>query len=141
MKSKLRLCTLVFSCWIASISADSDRRLEVDFPTMMQQHMLANMRDHLQAINEILNNLAQENFDQAADIAENRLGMSSLKAHNAKRMAEFMPQAMQQAGTAMHHAASQFALKVQEEDPVASYQALAKITATCVACHSAFKIH
>jgi len=137
---KIKLYLIFFVSWIPVLSAQSDQRQLVKFPEMMQHHMLGNMRDHLLAINEILASLAKENYDKAADIAENRLGMSSLKSHNAAHMAQFMPAAMQQAGTAMHHAASRFALKVQEEDAIASYQALSEVTSTCVACHSAFKL-
>jgi cytochrome c556 len=47
---------------------------------------------------------------------------------------------MQQAGTAMHHAASQFARIVEEGDPVNSYKALQNITNTCVGCHSGYRV-
>lgn len=91
--------------------ADEDSRQFVKLPEMMQQHMMSNMRDHLSAINEILINMAKGDLDQAADIAESRLGMSSLDSHNADHMAKFMPRGMRQAGTSMHRAASRFALK------------------------------
>jgi len=124
----------------ASRAADDSREL-VQLPEKMQQHMLANMRDHLAAINEILLNMGGYEPDTAADIAENRLGMSSLKAHGAEHMAPFMPAGMQEAGDAMHRAASRFALKAQEGDAMAAYAVLAEVTAACVACHSAYRIH
>ena len=58
----------------------------VIFPEMMQQHMMSNMRDHLVAINEILVYMANDELDQAAEVAEWRLGMSSLKSHGAGHM-------------------------------------------------------
>jgi len=45
---------------------------------MLQQHMLANMRDHLRAIAQIQDALADGRFDVAQNGAEERLGMSSL---------------------------------------------------------------
>jgi len=120
--------------------ADEDSRELVQLPEKMQQHMLANMRDHLAAINEILLNMAGYEPDTAADIAENRLGMSSLKFHGAEHMAPFMPEGMQEAGDAMHRAASRFALKAQEGDAMAAYAVLAEVTAACVSCHSAYRI-
>jgi len=123
-----------------SLAADDSREM-VQLPEKMQQHMLANMRDHLAAINEILLNMAGYEPDQAADIAENRLGMSSLASHGGELMAPFMPEGMQQAGEAMHRAASRFARKAQEGDAMAAYAVLGEVTAACVACHSAYKIH
>lgn len=112
----------------------------VDLPAMMQQHMMSNMRDHLAAINEILIHLANDQLDQAADIAEYRLGMSSLKSHGASHMAKFMPEGMQQTGTSMHRAASRFALKAQEGEALSAYNALSEVTTSCVACHSSYRI-
>ena len=120
--------------------ADEDPRQLVELPDMMQQHMMSNMRDHLLAINEILINMADGELDEAAEIAELRLGMSSLNMHGAGHMAKFMPQGMQEVGTSMHRAASRFALKAQEGEELPAYSALAKITSACVACHSAYRI-
>jgi len=124
----------------AAATADDDARQLVKLPEMMQQHMMANMRDHLAAINEILAHMAKDELDKAADVAENRLGMSSLKSHGAGHMARFMPEGMRQAGTGMHRAASRFALKAQEGELLPAYRALADITSACVVCHSGYRI-
>jgi len=121
-------------------TASEDTRQLIQLPEMMQQHMMSNMRDHLEAINEILISIADEKLDQAADIAESRLGMSSLDSHGASHMAKFMPKSMRKAGTRMHRAASQFALRAQEGEPLPTYKALAKVTSSCVACHSSYRI-
>ena len=121
-------------------ASSNDTRVLVELPEMMQQHMLSNMRDHLAAINEILVYLGNDELDKAAEIAEYRLGMSSLGSHGASHMARFMPEGMRQAGTAMHKAASRFALKAQEGEPLAAYKVLSEITAACVACHSGYKV-
>ncbi len=70
---------------------------------------MSNMRDHLVAINEILTYMANNQLDQAAEVAESRLGMSSLESHGASHMAKFIPEGMRQTGTSMHRAASRFA--------------------------------
>ncbi|MEO8134499.1 MAG: hypothetical protein ABI831_11025, partial [Betaproteobacteria bacterium] len=78
----------------------ADTRVAVAFPEPMKAHALANMRDHLQAIGEIQGHLARRDADRAAEVAEKRLGMSSLESHGAHDVAKFMPQGMQDAGTA-----------------------------------------
>ena len=123
-----------------SLSAEEDTRQLVELPVMMQQHMMSNMRDHLVAINEILTNMANDKLDQAAEIAESRLGMSSLKSHGASHMSKFMPEGMQTAGTSMHKAASRFALKAQEGEVLPAYKVLSEVTSSCVACHSSYRI-
>lgn len=119
--------------------AADDRRL-VEMPPRMQEHMLANMRDHLETIDAILRHLAAGEDDLAADLAESRLGMSSLDSHGASHMAGFMPQGMQALGTGMHKAASRFARLAREGDALRSYAALQDVTAACVACHAGYRI-
>jgi cytochrome c556 len=51
-----------------------------------------------------------------------------------------MPDGMRQAGTAMHKAASHFALKAQEGDAIPAYKALSDVTSACVACHSVYRV-
>lgn len=122
------------------VTADQDPRELVQLPEMMQQHMMANMRDHLVTLNEILITMANGELEKAAEVAESRLGMSSLELHGASHMAKFMPEGMRQAGTSMHRAASRFSLKAQEGEALPAYKALAEVTSACVACHSAYRI-
>ena len=142
MKNKFNQSVMLLSLLMSSsISiAEDDTRELVQFPEMMQQHMMKNMRDHLKSINEILSSLASDDLDTAAQVAEQRLGMSSLESHDASHMAKFMPEGMRQAGSSMHKEASRFALKAQEGDLLAAYKILPEITSACVACHAAYRI-
>ncbi|HSJ80585.1 MAG TPA: hypothetical protein VK910_05155 [Thiobacillus sp.] len=127
-----------------TLAAEDDSRVAVDMPSMMRSHMLANMRDHLTAIQEIQSRLADGEYDAAGEIAEKRLGMSSLQLHGASHMAGFMPKGMQETGTAMHQAASRFAVIAQEtavtRDLPRALGALSRVTAQCVACHAAYRL-
>ena len=141
MKSTICLIGSIFSLLsVGSAYAANDERQLVQMPTMMQEHMLANMRDHLAALNEILAKLAAGELDEASEIAESRLGMTSLQSHGASHMAKVMPEGMRKVGTSMHRAASNFALKAQEGEVVPAYGALSEVTAACVACHSAYRV-
>lgn len=139
MIKKIILYTFLFSSSMV-VQAESDKRQLVKLPEMMQHHMMANMRQHLESLNEILLLMSNNKLDKAADIAEQRLGMTSLTSHNANHMAKFMPKGMQQAGTSMHRAASRFALKAQEGDVSAAYKVLGEVTSACVACHAGYRI-
>lgn len=121
-----------------------DTRTLVDYPEMMRIHTLSNMRDHLLALGEIQAALADDRFDQAGEIAEQRLGMSSLDDHGAHEVSEFMPQKMQEMGTAMHRAASRFAVVANdaavEGDIRRPLAALSRLTQSCVACHASYRL-
>ena len=141
MKKHLSIAVLILlACSYRVSMADDDARRLVQLPEMMQQHMMSNMRDHLTAINEILVHMGDGELDTAAEIAEQRLGMSALESHGASHMAKFMPEGMRHAGTSMHRAASRFALKAQEGELLPAYTMLSEVTSACVTCHSSYRI-
>jgi len=143
MKNTLQTFILAsyFMLVTQSDAADQDTRVMVDLPDMMKTHMLGNMRDHLQALYEIQAALAKGELDKAGEIAETRIGMSSLASHNASHMAPFMPKGMQDIGTAMHHAASRFAMTANEGDLAQALDGLSKVTEQCVACHMNYRVN
>jgi len=120
--------------------AANDNRVMVELPLPMKVHMLQNMRGHLQVIDQLLKLLSEEKLDQASELAESELGMSSLNKHGASHMAPYYPEAMRQAGIAMHKSASQFSRVVQEGDVLVSVKALREITAACTACHAGYRV-
>jgi cytochrome c556 len=131
----------------ANAAEAEDSRALVQLPAPMQEHMLANMRDHLATLDEILGRLAEGKFDAAAKLAEERLGMSSLERHGASHMAPFMPKPMQDMGTNMHRAASKFAIAATNASVTPSFDgmravfgALHEVTATCAGCHAAYRL-
>ena len=129
----------------ATQSAPKDTRQAVHFPKALREHTLANMRDHLLALQEIQEALAKQEYDKAGDIAEQRLGMSSLSLHGAHDVAKYMPKGMQEAGTAMHRNASRFAVAAKDAgatgDVKPALAALAATTAQCVACHAGYRVY
>jgi hypothetical protein len=123
----------------------SDTRTLVELPAPMRAHMLANMRIHVTALNEILDALASDQADKAAHVAEWQLGLSSLKAHHADELGKYLPKAMRAIGWKMHSAASRFAIEAQNagvtDDVKPALAALGKVTAQCAACHAAYRVH
>lgn len=145
MKKSVFFFATVAACVAPAVAGGGDTRQLVKMPDPMRQHMLTNMRDHLLAITEIQQALGSGASDSAASTAEKRIGMSSLISHGASHMAPYLPKEMQEIGTQMHKAASQFALIAQETavdgDVKRSIGALSKITQQCVACHAGYRAH
>ena len=121
-----------------------DLRVAVQFPAALREHTLENMRGHLLTLQRIQDALARNAFDDAAQLAETRLGLSSLEAHGAHEVAKYMPQGMQDIGAEMHKAASRFALEAADAgatgDNRKALAALAAITSQCVSCHASYKL-
>ena len=124
-----------------------DSRELVRLPEPMQEHMLGNMRDHLATLDEIIGDVAEDKFDAAAKLAEQRLGMSSLSLHDAAHMAPFMPKPMQDIGTSMHRAASRLVITLQDASVSPTVdtmrdvnRGLHEITTACTACHASYRI-
>ena len=129
-----------------SANSDDPRKL-VSLPGPMQEHMLANMRDHLATLNTVIGDIADNKFDSASKLLEGRLGMSSLSLHHAAEMAPYFPQPMQDAGTSMHHAASRLAIVLQDASVTQTFDAMRKVnaalhevTSSCVGCHTAYRL-
>lgn len=120
-------------------NSSKDTRAVVAFPKELKEHTLTNMRHHLQAIDGILEALAKNDTDKAADIAEQQLGMSSLSLHGAHKASAYMPLAMRKAGMRLHHTASKFALIAPEGDNRKTFAALREVTLSCISCHAQFK--
>jgi hypothetical protein len=129
---------------LTPVQADDGRQI-VQLPDMMREHMLRNMRNHLLALEEITRYLANQQYDEAAEVAENRLGMSSMDLHGASHLGKFMPKEMGAIGTNMHRAASRFALAAQDAEIEGglnkAFSALSEVMQQCVACHAVYKVH
>lgn len=140
-----------------------DGRQLVNFPSQVRQHLLANMRNHLDALSGILAALAEGDYGKAGQIADARLGLDSPAAAGCKvgpdspdkrkmsgpmdmkqMMARYMPESMRKVGLAMHQSASDFAVAAAKTaktgDGKPTYAALARVTQQCVACHSAYRV-
>lgn len=137
--------------------ATPDARQLLDFPPPMRDHMLANMRDHVETLHAILDALAAGDPGKAGAIADARLGLGAPGAAScdpkaaakgadkmATMMGEHMPEQMRAYGFAMHQAASNFAAsatKAKESgDLKPALAALAEVTQNCATCHAAYRL-
>jgi hypothetical protein len=122
-------------------SPGSDHRQLVSMPDQARQLMREDMLDHLSALNEILGYLGENNLDAAADVAETRMGKSSMGKHRATGMGpgRFMPIEMRNLGWGMHESATEFSLVAKEGDLKNANSALQKVITSCVACHYSYR--
>ena len=122
-------------------SSTGDLRQLVSMPDQAREFMRKDMLDHLSVLSEIIGYLASNNIDAASDVAEARLGRSSMGKYRSTGMGpgRFMPLEMRNLGWGMHDAASEFSKIAKQGDLKKAYSALQKVTNSCVACHYSYR--
>ena len=122
-------------------SSGTDPRQLVEMPDQARKLMREDMLDHLSALNEIIAHLAANDLAAAADVAETRMGRSSMGKHRGtgKGPGRYMPPEMRNIGWGMHEAASEFSQLARKGDLERAYGALQKVTGSCVACHYTYR--
>ena len=122
-------------------SPGGDTRLLVSMPDQARELMRKDMLEHLSTINEIIGYLASNDLAAAADVAETRMGRSSMGKHRGTGMGpgRFMPVEMRNLGWGMHDAATEFSEIAKQGDLKNAYSAFQKVTSSCVACHYSYR--
>ena len=122
-------------------SSAGDLRQLVSMPDQAREFMRKDMLDHLATLNEIMGYLVSNNLDTAADVAEIKMGRSSMGKYRSTGMGpgRFMPLEMRNLGWGMHDAASEFSKIAKQGDLKNAYKALQKVTSSCVACHYSYR--
>jgi hypothetical protein len=124
-----------------------DTRTMVKLPSDIEKKMLVNMRDHIGALDDIIQAVQAGEYDEAQEVAESRLGWSSLVRRGDQEVANHWAKPMQKMADQMYRSASDFVIVAQNasvEDSKESYQkvlsALGEITAACRGCHQTYRV-
>ncbi len=114
-----------------------DSRRPVPLLPMMAQHQKQNMRDHLEAVRDIVSAAANADFAQVEQ-ATRRIGYSESMGRMCEHMGAGAPGFTEQA-LAFHHAADQIGQAAAQRDANAVMKALATTLGHCTSCHSTYK--
>lgn len=122
-------------------AATGDTRQLVSMPAEVREIMRTDMLDHLAALNSIIGLLTENDLQAAAEMAESRMGKSSMGKHRATGLGpgRFMTLEMRNIGWSMHEAASELAQAAEQGDSKGAWSALQKVTSACVACHYSYR--
>ena len=113
-----------------------DTRTQLDVPAEMKLHQLANMREHVQAIQTILGLIADGNFDEASKVAHSKLGLTP---EMQSMCGSFNNEKFEQLGLAFHRSGDALGETLKTKDVTASLRAVDKTMQHCVACHATFR--
>lgn len=114
-----------------------DERLSLSLSPEMKQHQLKNMRSYVVAIQSIVGHLANNEFDQAAQVAHSELGLTEEMRKMCSTMSD--NEKFRQLGLAFHQSGDDLGDTLKKKDMKNSLQALQTTMDYCVQCHATFR--
>ena len=142
------------ACFIAisgtlSVKAEEtkDSRILVELPSDIKEKMVVIMRDHIRALDDIIDAVQTGEYDKAESIVESRLGWSSPLGLEDQKVIKHWPEPMQKMADQLYRAASNYVIvsrNAAAEESKGSYQkvnaALGEVSSACRACHDAYRL-
>jgi hypothetical protein len=116
---------------------EMDTRTPVPLLAMMANHQKQNMRDHLVAVQEIVQGLATNDFD-AIEKAAKRIGYSDEMGQMCTHMGAGAPGFTEQS-IRFHHTADRIAEAARSKERAKVLDELGTTLQTCTACHAVWK--
>lgn len=114
----------------------NDKRTSLKLNSMQKNHQLMNMRDHLEAVQNIITLLSSEKYDEASKVAYTKLGSTT----EMKLMcASFGDKNFENLGLEFHKSADKMSEIIKSRDKNKSLKALSNTMNYCVKCHSTYK--
>lgn len=128
--------------FMAATAAADDPRTPISLPADLRPAFLEHMRHHMDALDDVMAQLAAADFKAAAKVAREDLVPGS-----GAGFGRYLPIEFREMGLAMHRAAAEFAdvadaasARPTAEDWKKTVAALGAVSAACRACHSAFRV-
>ena len=113
-----------------------DSRIPLGVTGEMKQHQLANMREHVEAIRSITGLMADGKFDDASQIAHDKLGLTT---EMQAMCGMFNNEAFEKLGLDFHKSGDELGYALKSKDLDASLRALNKTLQYCVECHATYR--
>lgn len=113
-----------------------DERVSLEVSGMRAKHQLINMRSHVEAVQQILAYLSQDDYDKASVVASKKLGLTK---QMQMMCSSFGNEEFEKLGFAFHTSADNMSEVFKTKDKNKSLEALAVTMNYCVTCHAKFK--
>jgi len=118
------------------MESSTDKRTSLHLPEQMKAQQLANMRSHLEAVRNIIGLISENKFDEASDVAHNKLGLTP----EMKKMCNmFSNDDFRTMGLAFHKSADKLGDELKTGNLQRSLSALHVTMKSCVQCHATFR--
>ncbi len=121
---------------MGNMKMKNDNRVSLNLSPQQAQHQLMNMRNHVVAVQTIINYLANDEFDKASEVAHSKLGLTE---EMEKMCTSFSNPDFVSLGLAFHKNADKLSDILKTKDKNKSLQALSTTISYCVSCHESFR--
>ncbi len=118
------------------MTSSADPRISLKLHAPMRQHQLSMMREHLQAVRDIISDISAGRFDEASLTAHQKLGLTPEMKKMCNR---FSNGDFRKLGLTFHKRADELGEVLQTRDLKRSLDALQATMNVCVECHSKFR--
>jgi hypothetical protein len=118
-------------------SASSDTRLPLPLLPHMAEHQLANMRDHLAVVQEVVSALAAKDFE-GVERAASRIASSEQMSRMCNHMGLGAP-GFTELALNFHRTADGIGEAAKQRDADATLKAVSATLQTCVGCHTTYR--
>ena len=114
----------------------NDTRMSLKLNAMQKNHQLMNMRDHLEAVQNIITLLSSDKYDEASKVAYTKLGSTT----EMKLMcASFGNKNFETLGLEFHKSADKMSEIFKNRNKEKSLKALSNTMNYCIQCHATYR--
>ncbi len=122
------------------IESRQDERAVLGLGQAAEEGLKLTMREHLEAIRDIVVALGRQDFDQAAKVAHEELGFPKHHLAMQREAGATFPPKYHELAMAHHQAAEDLATVISSKDLKTILPQLEKTIGACVSCHQAYKL-
>jgi hypothetical protein len=117
-----------------------DERVTLHLSQSAEAGLKLTMREHLEAIRDIVAALGRQEFEQAARVAHEELGFPKHHQAMEREAGSTFPPKYHELAMAHHQEAEDLAKMIPSKDIKAILPQLEKTIGACVACHRAYRL-
>lgn len=124
----------------APVERHQDERMALNLSQEAQTGMKLTMREHLEAIRDIVASLGRQEFAQAAKVAHEDLGFPKHHQAMQREAGATFPPKYHELAMAHHQEAEDLAKVILSKDYKTILPQLERTIGACVSCHRAYKL-
>lgn len=123
-----------------SVESHRDERAVLGLGPAAESGLKLTMREHLEAIRDIVAALGRQDFEQAAKVAHDELGFPKHHEAMKRETGATFPLKYHELAMAHHQEAEDLAKAIPSKDLKRILPQLEKTIGACVSCHQAYKL-
>ena len=124
----------------APADSHQDERVALGLGAVAEAGMKLTMREHLEAIRDIVASLGRQEFDEAAKVAHEELGFPKHHQAMQREAGATFPPKYHELAMAHHQEAEDLAKVLPSKDLTTILPKLERTIGACISCHWAYKL-